>query len=77
MGHIRAREDVRVGFSGKRLHLEYLGIDGNVILKYLIRLCSGRRGWTGLVWLRIGTSGGLLYMQEQTLRSIEYKEIVY
>jgi hypothetical protein len=58
MGHIRARKDVCAGFSEKRLHLEDLGIDGNVILKYLKGLCWGRRGWTGLVWLRIGTSGG-------------------
>ena len=50
MGHLQAREDVCVqGFGGKRLHLEDLGIDGKVILKYLKGICWGRGGldWCG------------------------------
>jgi len=48
MGHIQEREDVRAGFSGKRLHLEGLSIDGKVILKYLKGICWGRGGEGGL-----------------------------
>ena len=34
-------------------HLEDLGIDGRKIMKCIL----GGRAWTGLIWLRIGTSG--------------------
>jgi len=38
----------------KRDHLEYLGVDGMIILKWFFRK------WNGLVWLRIGTGAGPL-----------------
>jgi hypothetical protein len=38
-----------------RDYLENLGLDGRIILEEY----SGRV-WTGLIWLRIRTSGGLL-----------------
>jgi hypothetical protein len=43
----------------ERYHLEGLGVDGNKILKYMLkdRDC---KTWAGLNWLRIGTTGGLL-----------------
>jgi hypothetical protein len=37
------------------------GIDGR-ILRWVFRQWDGG-GWTGLIWLRIGTGGGFLRMQ--------------
>jgi hypothetical protein len=34
------------------------GIDGRIILKWIIKQWNG--AWTGFSWLRIGTRGGLL-----------------
>jgi hypothetical protein len=42
-----------------RHQVEDLVVDGTIILKYIL----GKQGgnvWTGCIWLRIGTSGGLL-----------------
>jgi hypothetical protein len=41
-----------------RDHSEDLGVDGR-ILEYTFGKYS-RKIWTGFIWLRIGTSGGLL-----------------
>jgi hypothetical protein len=42
----------------EREHLDEPGVDGRIILKYFFRKCVG--AWTELIWLRIGTFGGLL-----------------
>jgi hypothetical protein len=34
-------------------------VDGRIILKWILNRQDGR-AWTGLIWFRIGTSGGLL-----------------
>jgi hypothetical protein len=40
-------------------HLEVIGVDGRIILKWIFRKWD-ERAWTGLIWLRIGAGGGLL-----------------
>ena len=42
----------------QRNHLEDPGADGFILLKSIFRKLEGE--WTGLIWFRIGTGGGLL-----------------
>jgi hypothetical protein len=42
-----------------RDHSEFLGIDGMVILERILGKYGGNV-WNGCIWLRIGTSDGLL-----------------
>jgi len=41
-----------------RNHLEDLGIDGKIILEWM--LGKWGKAWIECIWLRIGTGGGLL-----------------
>jgi hypothetical protein len=45
--------------EGKRPLGEDIGVDGRIILKWILRN-SGGRACTGFIWLRIETGGGLL-----------------
>ena len=40
-------------------YLEDIGVNGSVILKLILKNWDGEAK-TGLIWLRIGTNGGLL-----------------
>jgi hypothetical protein len=48
-----------VGKPEGKTHTEELGVGGRIILKWSYRSRFGRV-CTGFIWLRIGTSGGLL-----------------
>jgi len=41
----------------KRDHLEDIGVDGRIILKFILKTWDGEE-WTGLMWLRITTGDG-------------------
>jgi len=60
------RAEVCTGFWWENLkerdHLEDLGIDGRIKLRWIFKKWDVR-AWTGSIWLRIGTGGGLLSMQ--------------
>jgi hypothetical protein len=43
----------------ERDQLENIGTNGRIILKWISNNWDGE-AWTGLIWLRIGTDGGLL-----------------
>jgi hypothetical protein len=43
----------------ERDNLEDIGIDRKIILEWIFEKWS-EKVWTGCIWLRIGTSGGLL-----------------
>jgi hypothetical protein len=58
MGERRGAYGVLVGKPEGRNHLEDPGVNGRIILKWTCeRLDGGAQ--TGLIWLRIGTGGGL------------------
>jgi hypothetical protein len=45
-----------------------MGVGGSIILKWIIKTLDVRT-WTGLIWLRIGTSGELLCVQTLDVRT--------
>jgi hypothetical protein len=46
----------------ERDHLEDPGIDGRIILRLIVKTWN-MGTWTGSIWLRKGTGGGLLCMR--------------
>ena len=54
-------------------HLEYPGLDGRIILQWNFRALNGG-AWTGFIWLRIGTGGGLCRHRKEPSGSIKCGE---
>jgi hypothetical protein len=65
MGHVarmverRGVYKVLVGKPEGRNHLEDLGVDGRILLRWIFRKWDVR-AWTGSMWLGIETGSGLL-----------------
>jgi hypothetical protein len=59
MGTRRGVCGVLVGRAEKKNHSEGPGIDGSTILRCIFRKWDVG-AWTGLMWFRIGTGGGLM-----------------
>jgi hypothetical protein len=59
MGDRRGLYRVLVGKLEGKYYLEDPGVDGRIILRWIFRMCD-MGGGAGLMWLRIGTGGGLL-----------------
>jgi hypothetical protein len=58
MGEISSL-DILAGRPEGKNNSEDLGEDGKITLEWILGKWSGKL-WTGFIWLRIGTSGGLL-----------------
>jgi hypothetical protein len=58
MGETRSAYRILWGDLREGDHLGNPGVNGMIILKWIFM--QWYRAWTGLSWLRIGTSGGLL-----------------
>jgi hypothetical protein len=56
MGETRNAHTILVGKPEGKRHSEELGVDGRIILKWILRKL-GWKLWTGFIWLRIGNSG--------------------
>ena len=79
MWHVWGKE-VYIGFWWGDLtesdNVEDLVMDGRIILKLIFKKWDGN-AWTGLVWLRIGTGGGRLWVRELTLGSHKLRGICW
>jgi hypothetical protein len=56
----RGRVKKCIHYPKGRGHSEGVGVDGRIILEWILEKQGGKL-WTGCIWLRIGTSSGLLW----------------
>jgi hypothetical protein len=56
MAERRAEYRFSVGKPDGESYMENLGVDGNIILKWIFKKCV-LESWSGLIWLRIETAG--------------------
>jgi hypothetical protein len=59
MGKMRNAYKILVGKHEGKNHSEDLGVDGGIILEWILGKYTWRV-WSGCIWFRIGTSSGLL-----------------
>jgi hypothetical protein len=59
MGEMRNAYNILVGKPDGKRPLGRLGVAGKTILEWILGKFDGR-GWTELIWLSVGTSGGPL-----------------
>jgi hypothetical protein len=52
------RTNILVGNPEGKCHYKNLGIDGKIISEWILGKCV--KMWTGFIWLRTVTNGGLL-----------------
>jgi len=64
-GHVARMGEMRNAYSNLVRKPEWnrslggLGVDGKIILEWILGKYGGK-AWSGFIWLRIETSGGLL-----------------
>jgi hypothetical protein len=57
-----------------RDYLEDLGVEGTTILEWNLGK-QGGKVWSGLIWLKTGTSGALLWTRKRTFGLYERRRI--
>jgi hypothetical protein len=60
MGEMRNAYRIMIGKPGSRDNSKDIGIDGSIILEWKLGKYGGKV-WTGSIWLRMSTRGGLLW----------------
>jgi hypothetical protein len=66
---------ILVGNVNGRDHSEDLGVDGKIMLEWILGKSCGKV-WAGCMWLRIGTSGGLSERDNEPSSSIKGGEFL-
>jgi hypothetical protein len=74
MGESRGAYRVLGRNMTERDHLEVTRVDGRIILKCIFKTWDEVGAWTGLVWLKIGTSGGACECGNEPSGSIKCEE---
>jgi len=59
----------------ERDHLEELGVDGRIILKWIFRTWDGGT-WTALIWPRTGQVAGSCKHSNEPSGSIKFREFL-
>ena len=65
----------RWGDLRERNHLEDLSLDMRMMLKWIFKNCDGE-AWTGVIFLRMGEGGELLWTHNEPSASVQYGEFL-